>query len=183
MKKVFSLVGLMYFTLICCLFACLKHTAFAFESVNGGDVFEAYVSALAIDLGLLVLAASIMKWKRENRKTWSLWLGVFIFSGVSMYSNWLSGAVHVSQLAVTTNAVGEFMIGIRPFALSGILPILVIYMSEVLANYYQVSAKREETRVKRAVNKASKTPTQKAKAPTKSKDWTPNSRIPIKEMV
>jgi len=187
MKKIFSLIGLMYFTMLCCLFACLAHTSFAFASVNGGDTVEAYISAIAIDLGLLVLAASIMKWKRENRKTWSLWVGVFLFSGVSAYSNWLSGAVHVQPLNVTTNALGQFMIDIRPFILSGILPMLLIYMSEVLANYYQVTAKREETRVKRATNKANKVaaaPRAKVKV---SKDWSPTppkaSRIPIKEMV
>jgi hypothetical protein len=181
MKKVFSLIGLMYFTLICCLVACLAHTSFAFGSVNGGNMVEAYISAIAIDLGLLVLSASIMKWKRENRKTWPLWIGVFLFSAVSAYANWLSGVVHVTPLNVNTNDVGQFMIGIRPFALSGILPILVIYMSEVLANYYQVSAKREDARVKRAVNKAARNASGKSKKATASKDWSP--KIPQRELV
>lgn len=182
MKNIFSLLGLMYFTLICCLYACLSHTAFAFSTVNGGNLVEAYISAISIDLGLLVLSAAIMKWKKENRKTWGLWIGVFLFCSVSAYSNWLSAVAKIASIQANTNAVGEFMIGIRPFALSGILPILVIYMSEVLANYYQVTAKREENRTKRAINKeARKSAPTKAKKATASKDWSP--KIPERELV
>jgi hypothetical protein len=124
-----------------------------------------------------------MKWNKENRKTWSLWLGVGIFSAVSAYANWLSAAVHIAPLNVNTNFIGQFMVDIRPFALSGILPILVIYMSEVLANYHQITVKREETRIKRAVNKEARKVSApiKAKKPVSSKDWSPS--IPAREMV
>lgn len=154
MKKIFTLNGLLYMALVTALYSSLSHVAFAISSVNGGNMIEAYASAIAIDLGLLALAAGIMKRKKAQMKTKMLWGGVILFSIISTYANWLSAVHHMKSLqTVDIGQFGNWLISIRPILLSGILPILVIYLSEVLSNNYQIQEQREKNRLSRQAKK------------------------------
>lgn len=152
----FSLTGLLYLTLILSLASSLNHVAYAFSTVNNGSMIIGYGTGLAIDLGLLVLAASINHRKKQQKRTNMLWGGVFLFSAISIYANWLSGVVHLQTIEVATNQMGSFLIGLRPILLSGVLPILVIYLSEVLSSEYQNNVAKESARIKRAQSKTKK---------------------------
>jgi hypothetical protein len=69
LSRFLSINTLLYVALILALAASLQHVAFAFASTNGGNWLEAYISAVAIDLGLLALAAAISKRARARRPT------------------------------------------------------------------------------------------------------------------
>lgn len=172
MKKIFSLSSLLYLTLILALFSSLEHVAFAFSTVNGGSMFTGYVTGIAIDLGLLALAASINQRKKESKRTKMLWIGVGIFSIISTYANYLAGITFLSPMNVQTGPIGQWLISIRPIALSAILPSLVIFMSEVLAGDYQANVAKEQAKVKRLATKAKKA----TKAPKKA-DWIPTKEV------
>ncbi len=146
MKKIFNLNSLLYIALVTALFSSLSHVAFAIGSVNGGNMVEAYASAIAIDLGLMALAAGIMQRKKAHMKTGILWGGVILFSVISVYANWYSSIHHMQVSTVDAGSFGNWLISIRPILLSGILPILVIYLSEVLSNTYHVNEQREQNR-------------------------------------
>lgn len=144
--KFFNLTNLLYLALVLALFASLNHVAYAFSTVNGGNQFEAYVSAIAIDLGLLALAAGINKRKRERRSVRWLWFGVALFSVISTYANWLAGTVHVGPLQANMTGFGSFLVTLRPVLLSAVLPTLVIFLSEVVSGDHQrqvIVAERE----------------------------------------
>lgn len=144
--KLWNLNNLLYLALILALLSSLGHVAFAFSTVNGGNWPEAYVSAIAIDVGLLALAAGINQRKTQRRGTWPLWLGVTFFSLISVYANWLAGLAHVKDIAGHTDA---WLVSLRPILLSAVLPVLVIYLSEIVSSNYQVdqaAAAREAKR-------------------------------------
>lgn len=135
--KIFSLNTLLYLALILALLSSLGHVAFAFSTVNGQNWIEAYISAIAIDLGLLALAAGINKRKSEKRGTMTLWAGVILFSVISTYANWLAGIVHVTPLKADVTGPALWLVSLRPILLSGVLPSLVIYLSEIVSSNYQ----------------------------------------------
>lgn len=139
--KHYNLTTLLYLALILALVSSLAHVAFAFSTVNGGNDTEAYISAIAIDLGLLTLAAGINSRKRQRRKTWTLWAGVILFSIISTYANWLAGITHVTPLPVEVSPFAAWLVSLRPILLSGVLPLLVIYLSEIVSGNYNQSQK------------------------------------------
>ncbi len=171
MKKhsFFNLTNLLYLTLILALMSSLRHVAYSFATTNGGNYWEAYCSAIAIDLGLLAMAASINHRKKSNRKSYMLWGGVGLFSAVSTFANWTAGKVHVETLTVNTSDFGQWLIDNRPLFLSGILPMLVIYLTEVLSDSYQANAVAEQAKAKREATKAKKAP--------KKSDWVAAPKI------
>jgi len=158
--KLFNVQNLLYLALILALLSSLGHVAFAFATTNGSNWPEAYLSAIAIDLGLLALAVGINKRKSEQRATWSLWLGVSLFSLISIYANWLAGIVHVQPLAVDVTGIAHWLVSLRPILLSGVLPILVIYLSEIVSGNYQLELSETAAALARTTRKAPKHPEQ-----------------------
>ena len=143
MAKIFNLTTLLYIALILAMVSSLSHVAFAFSTVNGSNDTEAYISAIAIDLGLLALAAGINSRKRQRRSTWTLWAGVILFSIISTYANWLAGITHVIPLTADVTGVAAWLVSLRPILLSGVLPLLVIYLSEIVSGNY--NARQNDT--------------------------------------
>lgn len=152
-QKLWNLNNLLYIALFLALLASLGHVAYAFSTVNGGNWPEAYISAVAIDVGLLALAAGINQRKGKQRSTWPLWVGVILFSVISTYANWLSGVVHVAPLAgqdaplvlsrarlavAQASGFGAWLVTLRPVLLSAVLPALVIYLAEIASDNYLV---------------------------------------------
>lgn len=144
--KLWHLNSLLYLALLLALLSSLGHVAYAFTTVNGANWTEAYVSAVAIDIGLLALAAGINQRKGQRRDTRWLWAGVIFFSAISTYANWLAGLAHVKPFEQELGRFAAWLVTLRPILLSAVLPILVIYLSEIVSGNYQVDqeqAKRE----------------------------------------
>lgn len=152
-KKFFTINTLLYLALIMALVASLKHVAYAFSTTNGSDWIESYISAITIDLGLLALAAAIAYRARIKRSTWPMWMGVLLFSLISTYANWLSGIVHVTPITVQVGRLGEWLINLRPIILSAVLPILVIYLSEIVSHDHQADILQAEKEAQREARK------------------------------
>lgn len=148
--RILSIQALLYVALVLALLSSLKHVAFAFSTVNGNDWIEAYLSAIAIDVGLLALAAGINRRKSQRRNTTMLWLGVALFSLISVYANWLAGVVHISQLGASVSGLAAFLADLRPILLSSVLPLLVIYLSEVATDNEEYAQQQEAKAQKRS---------------------------------
>ena len=169
MKSLFSLQNLLYTALVLALLSSLEHVAFAFATTNGNNWYEAYISAVAIDLGLLALAAGINKRKTENRSTKTLWGGVILFSVISTYANWLAGIAHVVAIDVSLDTMAGqangWLVSLRPILLSGVLPILVIYLSEIVSGNYRVDLAEAQKQAKKVSRTTAGEPGSPADAP------------------
>jgi hypothetical protein len=88
-----------------------------------------YIQAVAVDIGLLALALGIQARKRQKRGTRVLWAGVILFTVVSTYANLLHGLFFQSDMALEGWA---WLVSLRPLVLSGVLPLPVLYLSEIV---------------------------------------------------
>lgn len=148
LNRLWSLNSLLYLALLLALLSSLRHVAFAFGTVNGGHWFESYLSAVAIDVGLLALAAGINQRKAQRRGARWLWAGVGFFSVISVYANWLAGLAHVEDIAGADN----WLVTLRPVLLSAVLPVLVIYLSEIVSGNHAADVAQGEREAKRRQN-------------------------------
>ncbi|MGD9099339.1 MAG: hypothetical protein PVF45_02585 [Anaerolineae bacterium] len=156
-RKLFSIQTLLWLALVLALVGSLRHVAWGFASLEGGDMIMGYVQAIAIDVGLLALALAIQTRKRQRRATRALWAGVALFSFVSTYANLLHGLAHQADIGLSGY---EWLVSLRPILLSGVLPALVLYLSEIVGddvNYAVKQAKKEERKQERERQKDAST--------------------------
>jgi len=153
LRKVFSVQSLLWLALVLALVGSLRHVAWGFSTLEQGDLVAGYVQAVAVDVGLFSLAIGINQRKRQGRGTIVLWIGVLLFAGLSTYGNLLHGLVFKSDIGLTE---WPWLDLARPFALSGVLPLLVVYLSEIVGSdvsYAVQQAEKEAKKKKRATSK------------------------------
>jgi len=150
MKK-FGIQALLWLALVLALVGSLRHVAWGFSTLESGDLVAGYVQAVAVDLGLFALAIGIQQRRRQRRGTGVLWIGVLLFAGLSTYANLLHGVMFKSEIDLsrwTSNVtIMSWLDFLRPVLLSGVLPLLVVYLSEIAgsdASFALDTARREE---------------------------------------
>jgi hypothetical protein len=135
MKKIFGIQALLWLALVLALVGSLRHVAWGFSTLESGDLVAGYVQAVAVDLGLFALAIGIQQRRRQRRGTGVLWIGVLLFAGLSTYANLLHGVMFKSDIDLsrwTSNVtIMSWLDFLRPVLLSGVLPLLVVYLSEI----------------------------------------------------
>lgn len=162
MKRLFNVENLLWLALILALGGSLKHLASVFASVDG-NTFLGWVQAVAIDAGVFALAYQIRIRRKERHSTKRLWLGVFAFTGISVYGNLAYG------LQALNNSLPDWISATKPVVLAATLPLLVLFLAELLgddrehAKELAQPAKRE-----RAATAETKLPTQPAKTAKKT---------------
>jgi len=155
MRKIGLVQGALWLALLLALAGSLKHVAWAFSTLEGGDLLSGYIQAVAVDIGLFALAYAVQQRRREKRPTRTLWLGVGAFSAISIYANLLHGLVSSQPLGA------GFWEMARPFVLSGALPLLVLYLSEIVSQDVQYAVQEQD----KARRKAERTEQQKVSTP------------------
>lgn len=122
--------------------ASIGHLAWTFGTLEpAGSEWAGWLPALAVDAGLAALAYAIQQRKRAGRSAWSLWLGVAVFAGISAYANTLHA------LSVAPAELGKALV------LSAVLPLLVVYLGEIISADDAAAAdaaERERLRAERA---------------------------------
>lgn len=151
--KVLSVQALLWAALVLALVGSLRHVAWGFSTLEQGDLIAGYVQAVAVDLGLFALALGIQNRKRQGRATRGLWVGVMLFSGVSTYANLLHGLHFQDDLGLQG---WSWLVSMRPFILSAVLPCLVVYLSEIAGDDVNYSVKLAEREAKRQEREAAK---------------------------
>jgi len=91
----------LFLALFLALVGSMKHVAWAFATLESGDMIAGYIQAVAIDVGLFGLAFGIQQRKRERRSTRMLWGGVVLFSAVSTYANLLHGLAFAQPVSLS----------------------------------------------------------------------------------
>jgi len=147
--KLFDVQNLLWLALVLALVGSLKHLAAIFATVDGNTAMG-WVQAVAIDAGLFALAYSIRVRKTARRSIKQLWFGVGLFSLISIYGNYAYG------LLATAGQLPGWIVASKPVILAASLPILVLFLSELLSDdrqHAQAEAEREAKRVARAEQK------------------------------
>jgi len=125
--KRFNVQWLLWLALSLAMAGSLKHLAAVFASIDGNN-FMGWLQAVAIDAGLFALAYSIRQRKTAKRSVKPLWFGVTLFTAISIYGNLSYG------LLATTGRLPGWIAAIKPYILAGSLPILVLFLSELLSD-------------------------------------------------
>jgi len=154
LRKVFSVQSLLWLALVLALVGSLRHVAWGFSTLEQGDLVAGYVQAVAVDVGLFSLAIGINQRKRQGRGTIVLWIGVLLFAGLSTYGNLLHGLVFKSDIGLTE---WPWLDLVRPFALSGVLPLLVVYLSEIVGSDVSFAVQQAEKEAKKKKRVTSRT--------------------------
>lgn len=152
--KLGSIQTLLWLALVLALIGSLRHVAWGFSTLEQGDLAAGYVQAVAVDLGLFALALGIQARKRQARNTRGLWAGVLLFSGVSTYANLLHGLFFQTDLGLDG---WRWLVAIRPVVLSGVLPALVVYLSEVAGDDVNHNARVAEREARKEARRVSST--------------------------
>jgi len=115
------------------LLASISHVAYAFNTLErANDLWAGWLAAISVDVGLAALAYAIQQRKKVKRSTLPLWLGVLLFAGISGYSN----VIH----AWDVNNKSLF----HAIILSATLPLLVLYLGEVISSDDVALAEQKE---------------------------------------
>ena len=129
-KRWLNVENLLWVSLALALAGSLKHLANVFSLVDG-DTLLGWLQAVAIDIGLFALAYSIKIRRVANRDTKPLWFGVILFSAISIYGNLAYGLLAIEKV------IPYWIVVSKPYVLAASLPVLVIFLSELLSdNYY-----------------------------------------------
>lgn len=142
MKKLLNIQSLLWLALALALAGSLKHLAAIFASVDGNTLMG-WLQAIAIDTGLFALAYSIRKRRADKRPVKPLWFGVVLFSVISIYGNLAYG------LLSTNGSLPTWIMVTKPIVLAASLPVLVLFLSELLSGDRQHLAELAEREAKR----------------------------------
>ncbi len=118
------------------LAASVSHLAWAFGTLEfPGSEWVGWLAALAVDAGLASLAYGMQQRKRAKRSANDLRAGVIAFAGISAFANFL----HAVSSEVTGTLVWasfgtiDTLTLVKAVALSASLPLLVVYLGEILS--------------------------------------------------
>ena len=140
----------LHFSLVFVLVASLRHVAYAFSTLESNtgqctvlvfwvadncSLFWGYFQAIAIDLVIVALAYGIRTRSESGQGVRWYWVGVVTFTAISTYANLLYGLVFSGQVPPSADwpRLSQMMVYAKPFLLSGVLPLMLIYISHITA--------------------------------------------------
>lgn len=118
---------LLWAALLATLIGTLYNTTWAFSTVNAGNMAFGFVQAVAADLGLVALAATLAERRAQGERATWLWIAVAGFVSVSTYASYL----HSYAQATALDAPGA---ALRPLLLGAFLPLMLFALVEVVSH-------------------------------------------------
>lgn len=135
-----SIQTMLWTAMALALLGSLRHVAWTFASIDG-NVAWGWAQAIAIDAGLVAIALGITQYRRLKRDTRLLWLGVVVFTAISVYANACYGVEHDWQLpdrvlasAPILAQVPDWLRAVKVLVLAAPLPLLVLYLAEIVGS-------------------------------------------------
>ena len=129
---------LLWAALVMTLVGTLYNTTWAFSTVNAGNMTFGFVQAVAADLGLVALAATLAERRTRNERVTWLWVAVGGFVGVSTYASYLHSYAQATPLDAPLSAL-------RPALLGAFLPLMLFALVEVVSHARRMSARAAPT--------------------------------------
>ncbi len=118
---------LLWAALVATLLGTLANTTWAFATVNGGNLLWGGVQAIAADLGLVALAATLAERRAQGERAGWLWCAVAGFVAVSTYASYLHSYAQATPLDAPLSAL-------RPALLGAFLPLMLFALVEVVSH-------------------------------------------------
>ena len=147
--RILNVESLLWLSLVLALAGSLKHLAGIFASIDDNTLMG-WLQAIAIDAGLFALAYSIKVRKVARRSVKPLWFGVTVFTGISVYGNLSYG------LLATDGNLPGWILASKPYVLAASLPILVLFLSELLSDDRQHASEVAEREAKKVARQTAK---------------------------
>lgn len=126
MSKYLNTQSLLWLALVLAMAGSLKHLTHTFASVDNDYLFG-LLQAVSVDCGLFALAYSIKQRKATNRSTKILWAGVVLFTCISVFGNY-------TYAQNILGVVPGWVLWLKPLVLAASLPLLVLYLAEVVSD-------------------------------------------------
>lgn len=155
-KKLFNQINFnhqhfLQFALLFVLVASLRHVAWAFSTLESNtgacrvllvfqveqcNLFWGYSQSIAVDLVIIALAYGIRQRATLGLSAKWYWVGVAGFTFISTYANLLYGLVFSLPVDASRDwpALTYLLVLAKPFLLSAVLPIMLIYISHITAS-------------------------------------------------
>lgn len=140
LRRLISIQTMLWAAMGLALLGSLRHVAWTFASIDGNALWG-WAQAIAIDAGLVAIALGITQYRRLKRDTRLLWVGVFVFTVISVYANACYGIQHDWQLPDTVLATAPFLaqvpdwlLAVKVLVLAAPLPILALYLAEIVGS-------------------------------------------------
>jgi signal transduction histidine kinase len=153
LDKAKGINGVLWLAFVLAMAASISHLAWTFGTVERpGWEALGWIPAVAVDAGLAALAYTIQQRKRANKRTAGLWVGVVGFAVVSALAN-LYHALAVEAVAnpVIHSLITSLVIqGAKALVLSATLPIMYIFLGEIVSGDDATAAERERRQAERA---------------------------------
>ncbi len=137
---------------ILALAASLTHVAWAFGTLEfPGQQWNGWLAAIAVDAGLAALAYGIQQRRRTKRPERMLWVGVIVFASISAFANLLHALTVQTGGTVVLSSFGQVdpLLLVQAVVLSATLPLLVVYLGEVVSSDDAEASKAAEAEAKR----------------------------------
>lgn len=139
-KRMLNVQTVLWLTMALALLGSLRHVAWTFGSIDG-NTWWGWAQAVAIDAGLVALALGIAKYRRVRRDTRWLWVGVVVFSAISVYANAVYGVSHdwripdsVLTACAWTAQIPDWLLAVKVLILAAPLPLLTLYLAEIVGS-------------------------------------------------
>ena len=150
-NRVINLV--LWLAYLLAMLASLTHVAATLNTLERPGWYQAigWIGAISIDAGLAALAYAIQQRRRAKRGVRGLWVGIILFASISAYANVLHA------LSIAPLALAEALV------FSGALPLLVIYMGEIVSSDDAAAidaTEREQRRMERKAERMDATQVQ-----------------------
>lgn len=118
---------LLWAALLSTLAGTIANTTWAFATVNGGALALGALQAVAADLGLVALAATLAVRRAQGERSRWLWAAVAGFVAVSTYASYLHSYAQATPLDAPLAAL-------RPLLLGAFLPLMLFALVEVVSH-------------------------------------------------
>lgn len=142
--------GVLWAAFLLAIGASIQHLAWTFGTVERYPALG-WIAAVSVDAGLAALAYSIQQRKRAKRKTTSLWAGVGFFAFISALANFYHaiGAETGGEITASTLASLDWLLVSKALLLSATLPLLVLYLGEIVSGDDAAEAERKRKEAER----------------------------------
>lgn len=117
---------LFYWLYVSVAVATFRHSSYGFATLEGGSVVLGALSALALDVGMILSATGL-----RRTRNWSLIAGLAVSAVASTYTQWLFAMMHAEAIPVAPGALwieslARLVIDGRVVLLPALLPTLAV---------------------------------------------------------
>lgn len=137
---------LLWLLMLLSLIASMRHVAWLFSTLELGGQLAGWISAAGFDLSIFLLTLIAHKYKEGTPQRRFIRAGIYANAMLSAWANVMHGIEHQQQLA----RVDGLMWYVMPFIFSLALPMMVVFLAEVLSREEDHQARAFERREAKA---------------------------------